>query len=62
MSHAVSVDDNEIPQTTPEKKQPLTWKERWMPRLKLMAGLMLPVYLETLDYTGTPSPFLEDRY
>lgn len=51
MSSAVPVSENEKPQTTPE--QPLTWKERWVPRLKLIAGLSLPVYLETLDYTGT---------
>jgi hypothetical protein len=51
MSGAVSVDEGEKPQTTPEER-PLTWKERWVPRLKLMAGLLLPVYLETLDYTG----------
>ena len=58
MPSAVSVNESERPQTTPEENiseenQPLTWKERWVPRLKLMAGLMLPVYLETLDYTGT---------
>jgi hypothetical protein len=51
MSGAVSVGENEKPQTIPER--PLTWKDRWVPRLKLMAGLLLPVYLETLDYTGT---------
>lgn len=56
MSSAVPVNENETPQTTTpdeDEQRPLTWKERWVPRLKLMAGLMLPIYLETLDYTGT---------
>jgi len=51
MSSAIPADESEKTQTTPEEKR--TWKERWIPRLKLMAGLALPVYLETLDYTGT---------
>lgn len=50
MSTAVPVDQSETPPLAEEKR---TWKERWIPRLKLMAGLALPVYLETLDYTGT---------
>jgi hypothetical protein len=60
MSNAVTVSENEKPQTTPDP--PLTWKERWVPRLKLIAALSLPVYLETLDYTGTLLPFLEECY
>ena len=66
MSGAVPIGENEKPQTTPEPaptpEQALTWKERWVPRLKLMAGLALPVYLETLDYTGTLLTLLEECY
>jgi len=55
MSSAVSIREDEKP---PTPEHPLTWKERWVPRLKLLAALALPVYLETLDYTGTLWPFL----
>ena len=54
--------ENEKPPTTPDPEQTLTWKERWVPRLKLMAALSLPVYLETLDYTGTLLLFFEECY
>ena len=68
MSNAAPISENdengeiEKPATTPDPEQALTWKERWVPRLKLMAALSLPVYLETLDYTGTLLSFLEECY
>ena len=52
--------ENEKPPTTADPEQARTWKERWVPRLKLMAALALPVYLETLDYTGTLSSFFKE--
>src|SRR5271170_1335713 len=36
--------------TQPDLKS--KWKE-WLPRLRLVGAVFLPVILETLDYTGT---------
>jgi hypothetical protein len=59
MSSAVSpADQIQNAQTTLEQRP--TWKERWIPRLKLMAGLLFPTFLETLDYTGMPVTFLDE--
>ncbi len=44
---AATVTDSFAPTDGLSKKETLKW------RLKLMAALVLPVYLETLDYTGT---------
>jgi hypothetical protein len=42
------VQHNYPPNTASE---PSTW-QRWLPRIKLVAAVILPVILETLDYTG----------
>jgi hypothetical protein len=40
--------DPQITTSAPPRRTPLSWK------IKLAVSLALPVYLETLDYTGTP--------
>jgi hypothetical protein len=65
MSDDPKVQDTQCsPAAEPEPQQTKTKKEIWIYRISLLAGLLLPVLLETIDYTvvATAQPHIASAF